>query len=83
MKIAILFGDNDFYNCFCGVLEAFRDAYKKNRNISQDKEQLCKIINEMSYGMYLLYQNPFQYNEEVSSEGSDRTKKYLQITPNE
>lgn len=26
MKIAIKFGDNDFYNCFYGILETIKNA---------------------------------------------------------
>lgn len=77
MKIAIRFGDNDFSNTFHGVLATIHDAYKWNDKIPT-KEQLCKIINEMVYGHYLLYQNMFEYNDEKSGEICEGTKKYLQ-----
>jgi hypothetical protein len=80
MKIAIKFGDNDFYNCFYGVLETIKNARQWNNKITEDKEQLCKIINEISYGLYLLYQNSFEYNKEKSGNICKKTKKYLQIT---
>lgn len=83
MKIAIKFGDNDFYNCFYGVLETIKNARKWNEKVTEDKELLCKIINEISYGTYLLYQNSFEYNEEKSGELCERTRKYLQITPDQ
>lgn len=83
MKIAIKFGDNDFYNCFYGVLETIKNARKWNNKVTENKEELCKIINEISYGLYLLYQNSFEYNEEKSGELFNRTKKYLQITPDQ
>ena len=83
MKIAIKFGDNDFYNCFYGVLETIKNARKWNDNVTEDKKKLCKIINEISYGLYLLYQNSFEYNEEKSGNICKRTKEYLQITPDQ
>ena len=83
MKIAIKFGDNDFYNCFYGVLETIKNARKWNDKVTEDKEQLCKIINEISYGLYLLYQNSFEYNNEKSGELDNHTKQYLQITPDQ
>lgn len=83
MEIAIKFGDNDFYNCFYGVLETIKNARKWNDKVTEDKEQLCKIINEISYGLYLLYQNSFEYNNEKSGELDNHTKQYLQITPDQ
>jgi hypothetical protein len=83
MKIAIKFGDNDFYNCFYGVLETIKNAIKWNDKVTTDREQLCKIINEISYGLYLLYQNSFEYNEEKSGDLHPRTKEYLKITPDQ
>ena len=80
MKIAIKFGDNDFYNCFYGILETIKNAECWNNNITRDKEKLCKIINQISYGIYLLYQNSFEYNEEKDGNLCERTKNYLQIT---
>ena len=80
MKIAIKFCDNDFYQCFYGVLETIKNARKWNDKVTMDKDQLCKIINEISYGIYLLYQNSFEYNEEESGNLSTKTKLYLEIT---
>lgn len=81
MKIAIKFGDNDFYNCFTGVLTTLLAAYKWNESLPTDKEKLCKIINEISYGCYLAFQNQFNYNEEKTGQLCQRTKEYLQIKP--
>lgn len=60
MKIAIRFYDNDFYNTFYGVLEALMNGSFYATRVIKDKKKLCKVINEISYGMYLLYQNPFK-----------------------
>lgn len=81
MKIAIKFGDNDFYNTFKGVLETLNGAYKWTDRLPVKKAELCKMINEISYGCYLLYQNQFSYNDEKQGEVCERTKRYLQITP--
>lgn len=81
MKLAIKFRDNDFFYCFYGVLEAIKNSWEFNNELPENKELLCKMINEISYGMYLLYQNPFRYNEEKSGDLCERTKKYIQITP--
>jgi HJR/Mrr/RecB family endonuclease len=45
-------------------------------SIIEDKVELCKIINELSYGMYRLYQN----THECDDEKNKKTKEYLQIT---
>ena len=83
MKIAIKFGDNDFYNCFTGVLKTLLEAYKWTDKLPTDKEKLCMIINEISYGCYLLFQNQFSYNDEKTGELCQRTKQYLMISPNQ
>lgn len=83
MKIAIKYGDNDFYNCFTGVLKTILEAYKWQGGMVLDKARLCIIINEISYGCYLLFQNQFSYNEEKSGEINKRTKDYLQIKPSQ
>jgi len=81
-KLAIRFGDNDFGNCFRGLLKTLSNAYKyNNRAIITDKQKLCLIINELSYGHYLLFQNQFEYNEEAAGILNQHTKDYLQITP--
>ena len=83
MKIAIKFGDNDFYNCFYGILETIKNARKWNDNVTENKDELCNIINEISYGLYLLYQNSFEYNEEINGTLNAKTKGYLQIRPDQ
>jgi hypothetical protein len=79
MKIAIKFGDNDFYNCFTGVLKTLLNAYRHTGTLPTDKEQLCEIINQISYGHYLLFQNQFEYNDEGNGKLCSRTYNYLQI----
>ena len=82
MKIAIKFGDNDFYNCFTGVLKTLLEAKKWYSELPTDKEKLSIIINEISYGCYLLFQNQFEYGKEYTTKTIDITlKEYLKISP--
>jgi hypothetical protein len=86
MKLAIRFHDNDFHNCFCGVLQVFRDAeeiseeseWKRHHAPSNlTKAQICQIINEISLGCYLIHQNRFRYG----LEHFEHIREYLKITP--
>ena len=86
-KIAINFADNDFFRCFYGVLEILENANHNEDDeddfdgVTNDKEELCMIINELSYGAYLLYQSKFQYSKEKDEIEKSEIKKYLQIKP--
>lgn len=82
MKIAIKFGDNDFYYTWIGVLNAIYNAGQEGHTaVPIEKAQLLKIINEISVGMYFLYQNQFRYNNGVTTqEHFDHSREYLQIT---
>ena len=57
MKIAIKFGDNDFGNCFLGVLKTLLNAYRHTETLPTDKIELCNIINGLSSSCYLLFQH--------------------------
>lgn len=85
-KIAICFGDNDFYCTFIGLLRTLEARFDESAEYSRDikdKETLYKVINELTYPMYLLYQNPFSYNEEGKGLVCERTKSYLTIDPSQ
>lgn len=56
MKIAIRFGDNDFFQTFEGVLNVLLEAHRRGVVLPKDKEKLVKIINELSNVCYFLYQ---------------------------
>ncbi|MEK6832669.1 MAG: hypothetical protein AABY32_01365 [Nanoarchaeota archaeon] len=62
MKIAIRFGDNDFYNTFIPLLNIIKDAYLKNNTFTEDKNKLCFIIRELASITYLTHQNHYDYN---------------------
>lgn len=87
-KIGIEFGDNDFHSCFTGVLEVLYNTSKssesnESRGSFEDltKEQICIIVNQISYGMYLLYQNKFTYNIEKNNVVDESLIEYLKIKP--
>ena len=75
MKIGIEFSDNDFHATFMGVLAALNnvhDYYSGEWNI--DKDQLAKIINELSYGCYLAFQPGIEQES-----NSKYLREYLKI----
>jgi len=75
MKIAIKFGDNDFYHMWYGVLTVLAEAYKYSKRLPIEKTRLCIIINKLVYGCYLAFQNQFEYN----NEGGHGDGSYYQI----
>lgn len=82
MKIAIKFGDNDFHSTWFPIMETLKSAYDYNGELPQTKEELLIIINNLSCGFYLAFQNQFKYNDEKNLEIS-HTKKYLILTEEE
>lgn len=82
MKIAIRFGDNDFYSTWNNVMETLQVAYDTYGELPSTKEKLLLMINNVSYGFYLLFQNQFKYHEEAELKVSS-TKEYLIMTENE
>lgn len=72
-KIAIRFGDNDFINTFMPLLRALAEPIKYNDRFPKDKEGLVRIIQELSFGMYLAH----QAWEDTSQERQEHTKRYL------
>ena len=78
MKIAIKFGDNDFHSTWYPVMETLKQAFDYNGSLPQTKEKLLIIINKISYGFYLAFQNQFMYNGELELRESS-TKDYLII----
>lgn len=90
-KIAIKFGDNDFYNTLRPLLEIIKisQTWKHYRNeIELDKTRLCWIINNLSPIIYIMFQNFWEYNgldkieikDTSKSSEFKRIQKYLQIT---
>jgi hypothetical protein len=77
-RIGIRFNDNDFYFTFAGVLNSFAYAYKDTCRPYEiealTKAQITIIINELSYGMFMLQQDRFRQNND-----SWDPKKYLTI----
>lgn len=78
MKLAIRFGDNDFYNTFIPLLQSINSAFHNSDNFPEDKTSLLRFVNELSFPFYLLAQNQLKYN--ASEEELKRMKKYLEIS---
>ena len=89
-KIAIRFGDNDFYTTFINSLNIIGNSMVYNGNTDISKERLVGILNKLSPVMYATFQNPFEYNGLEKSDGTDldnnkeysRISNYLQIKTN-
>ena len=56
MKLAIVFGDNDFVNTFNGVLKSIFEIYLYDPTLNLDKDRLCWIINKLSPVFYIARQ---------------------------
>jgi len=77
MKIAIKFGDNDFINTFNPLMETLFKAWEYNGSLPNNKEQLLILINSLSFGFYMAFQNNFEYDN--LNDGNEYTRNYLQI----
>lgn len=71
-KVAIDFGDNDFINTFVPLLE----HVGTNLPFKPTKDQFVEIVNNLSFGFYLAFQNKFEYGQDEY----EHIKKYLKIT---
>jgi len=81
MKIAIRFHDNDFDNTFRGILQLLLNAYRHYGRLPEDKEELAIIINEISVGIYLSFQNQFEdTRNRTIKEEMEYMREYLKIT---
>ena len=55
MRMAIYFGDNDFWQPFLEIGKVLYNSYKHFGHMPEDKEDLVNIINGMLSGMCALY----------------------------
>ena len=78
-KIAIKFGNNDYLYTFQKVLEILKLSIEGG-NFCFSKKEILQIINKISFGCYLLFQNKFEYN---SNEAKRISKKDLKIKINQ
>jgi len=94
MKIALKYHDNDMYHTFMAVFEALAKLYEYEIGFEgyrfnhrwecflENKTKLKRVVNELSYPMYELYQNqyrkPYRDSETMESEAI-KMKKWLQI----
>lgn len=72
-KILIQFNDNDFWLTWVNVLNTLAEAIKQGFK-TESKESLLKVLNNMSYSHYLLFQNKCEYTHD-----EEYLKKYLTI----
>ena len=80
MKIAIKFGDNDFINTFSPLMDTLFKSYVYHNSLPDNKPQLLKLINSVSFGFYMMFQNRFEYDN--LNDENEHTRKYLQIDEN-
>lgn len=79
MKLMICFHDNDFGNTFRGVLVTLVSALVWDKRIELfTKEQWLSVINEISFGSYILWQNGFRYKN--SEDHYEHIREYLKIS---
>lgn len=78
--LIIRFSDNDFYAVYCKLAACILLA---ERALPTDKNKLSFLVNQLLFGMYVLFQNPFKYNgmEKMDSTYIDHMRAYLQIDP--
>ena len=78
IKIAIIFGDNDFRNTFHGVLNFLYDAFKHTGSLPTDKRKLQFLINSISSICYVTHQNQWKYNglENVENNNTEMNKQF-------
>lgn len=81
MKLMIRFHDNDFYFTFHGVLTALATGDELGRDLDVleklTKAQLLEVINEITFGHYLLCQH--QLREEMTKKRKDHLREYLTL----
>lgn len=82
MKIALVFGDNDFWKTQFNLMKLLNDAFQWNGNLKNlTKEEICFIINELSLGFYIIFQSR-DITELIYSEIElNNTRDYLKVYP--
>ena len=81
-NIAINFGDNDFYSTFQGLLSFFLKLQTESPiNQAYTKEEVCFLLNELLFPMYLSYQHHFR--GELDPEEFTHMKTILKLTPDQ
>jgi hypothetical protein len=77
MKIAIKFGDNDFIKTFDPIMDTLHKAYLYREELPTSKEHLLKIINNLSFSYYLLFQSRGYLETEKNYLQLDKSKLLL------
>lgn len=83
MKIAIVFGDNDYYNTHINLMKLLNDAIQWTDELPTDKDKLCFLLNDLSAGMYMLFQHTSAYNSVNFNEVYSHSSEYLSLKPSD
>lgn len=83
MKIAIVFGDNDYYNTHINLMKLLNDAIQWTGELPTDKDKLCFLLNELSAGMYMLFQHTSKHKSENFNEAYSHSSEYLSLKPSD
>lgn len=81
MRIAINFGDNDFYNTLMPFIKIIMDAVQWNPYLEQKltKEHIVELFNNMAFSLYRMFQNSWEH----SIDYEESTEKHLKINVND
>ena len=80
-QLGIDFGDNDFYFTLIPFMKLLIPDDSTHHSLvlpSWSKEQVVELFNNLAFGIYLLKQNGWRYNN--SDADHAHIKKYLRIT---
>lgn len=82
--LGIRFADNDFYNTLHPFMTLVLDSAFVGRPESSErifenvtKARVVELFNEIAFGLYMLCQNGFRYDDE---KGQEHIRNYLKIT---
>ncbi len=74
MKIAIRFGDNDFWLTFIETLKLFNN-YIKTTMKTPSKEEVVEFLNNNLTSVYWVKQNKYEYNLDWDAESYLKIKR--------
>lgn len=77
-RFLIRFGDNDFYFTMMAfgqtIIKAIKDDYRHQFQENLTKERIQILWNETIYGLYLMHQNQWRYDD-----GDTGMREYLKL----
>lgn len=76
-RLAVRFGDNDFWQVVKSFMEQIREHYIDDGRIQQlSKKDVAELFNLSAHGLYWLCQNRLAFRQK----GDDKLPEYLKIT---